>query len=173
MTGTLINLLQLVNQLLNDNTFNADLSRGNVTSIGEPMPYEREIRLPNQSAPQFIATYPRALPGDSITTIQYQRDRDATLYYVVAPYELLQPVGMEADPASPSSTVDPTHPETDNGIADLGKSTHYTLFPDTVRDMQISLPNADQIMNPSTYYSTTQGFRYDSQNYTLGSGLDS
>ena len=70
-------------------------------------------------------------------------------------------------------TVVPTHPELDNGIADLGKSTHYTLFPDTVRDMQISLPNADQIMNPSTYYSTTDGFRYDSQNYTLGSGLAS
>lgn len=176
VTGTRTNLLQLVNQQLNSDTFNADLSKGNITSIGEPTPYEREIRLPNQSAPQFIETYPRALPGDSVTTIQYQLDRDATLFYVVAPHASLQPAGMTPDPAAPappSGTVDPTKPETNNGIADIGDSAHYIQFKPEVRDMNISLPNANQIMNPSTYYSTTDGFRYGSQNYTVGSGLAS
>nr|WP_297178777.1 S-layer homology domain-containing protein [uncultured Agathobaculum sp.] len=175
VTGTRTNLLQLVNQRLNNETFDADLSADKIMSIGEPSPYEREIRLPNQSAPQFIATYPRAQPGDSVTTIQYQLDRDATLYYVVAPYTRLQPDGMKPDLAATGSglAVDADHPENPNGIADIGKDTDYNKLDSEERDLDIIRPNADQIMNPSTYYSTTDGFRFYNQKYTLGSGLAS
>ncbi|MDR3765428.1 MAG: S-layer homology domain-containing protein, partial [Butyricicoccus sp.] len=69
------------------------------SSIGNPSDFNMMIRRVNESAPQFVTSYPQLIPGDSITQVNFQLDRSGTLYYVVAPiYEnrnLLPPKDKE------------------------------------------------------------------------------
>lgn len=165
VTGARPDLRNLVSGRITDESFNADVGPGlPLSSIGNPDPFEIEIRLTNQSAPQFLATYPRAEPGDSVTRISYQMDRDGTLYYVVGPAETFPPL------------PNPLPEEIVNiGVANESDGTEggYNSLPAGERDQGIVSPSADMIMNPSDYYSTSDGFRYGNLPYRLGSGIPS
>lgn len=162
VTGARPDLRNLVSGRITDESFNQFVGSGlPLSSIGNPDPFEIEIRLTNQSAPQFLATYPRAEPGDSVTRISYQMDRDGTLYYVVGPAETFPP--------------SPVPPEIVNiGVANESDGTGgYNSLPAGERDQDIVSPSADMIMNPSDYYSTSDGFRFGNLPYRLGSGIPS
>lgn len=151
VTGARPDLRNLVQGIISNESFSEDVGSGlPLSSIGNPDPFEIEIRLTNQSAPNFVTTYPRATPGDSVTRIDYQLDRDGTLYYVAAPEGNLDP--------DPSITV-----------LDIGDSKNEPDRPG--KDQGITYPNASMIMNPSTYYDTSAGYRYGNFDYRLGSGM--
>ena len=62
-----------------------------LASIGNPSDFTIDVRRVNQNAPQFMQGYPRVAPGDSLTRVDYMLDREADVYYVVAPVNRLEP----------------------------------------------------------------------------------
>lgn len=150
VTGARPALWNLIQGTISNESFNQFVGSGlPLSSIGNPDPFEIDIRLTNQSAPQFLDTYPRATPGDSVTRISYQLDRDGTLYYVAAPEGNLDP-----GPDTP--------------VFDIGDPNNQDKLPGI--DQNITYPNASMIMNPSTYWDTSAGYRYGNDPYLLGSG---
>lgn len=143
--------------------WNTSLASQKVFSIGNPTDFSLEIVRVNQTAPQFAATFPRAYPGDSVTKIQFQLDREGTLYYVVAPDGLLNPEYSTDDGLLPSNT------DAERNIGD--PSGNWSDLLAKPRDHQISLPNYNNIMYPSNY-AESDGYRSDSVEYS-GTGVSS
>lgn len=139
-----------------------------VSSIGNPSNFSIEIVRSNQSAPNFNQAYPRISPGDSLTTISYQLDRAGDVYYVVAPETNLPPKNdiKIIDDEYGSGWV--TKPPQSSGILNLGKLNDTDapkLLPAGPRDMDITSPNASQIMNPSQF-TNDAGYRTGKATYS-------
>lgn len=140
-----------------------------VSSIGNPSNFSIEIVRSNQSAPNFNQAYPRISPGDSLTTISYQLDRAGDVYYVVAPEKKLPPkngikiIDDEYDLPWVST------PSDSSGIPNLGKlnddTAASTVLPAGNRDMGITSPTANQIMNPSQF-TNGDGYRTGKVKYS-------
>ena len=149
------NIYNLVdsNRILSS-AFAADIQSGAVVSIGNPSDFNMEIRRVNQSAPKFVTTYPQAIPGDSVTRIDFQLDRSGTLYYVVAPEGTLTPRAGGV-------------PIGDDRIIDIGATdTDIQGLPGN--DLGITSPTADQIIAGN--YPEAVGYRTGSVSYTFGTG---
>lgn len=142
-----------------------------VSSIGNPSNFSIEIVRSNQSAPNFNQAYPRISPGDSLTTISYQLDRAGDVYYVVAPENNLPPRKKDG------TIIDTEHgkdwvlepSKNPGGILNLGKlnddTAASTVLPAGPRNMDITLPNASQIMNPSQF-TNDAGYRTGKVTYS-------
>ena len=140
-----------------------------VSSIGNPSDFSIEIVRSNQSAPNFNAGYPRVSPGDSLTTISYQLDRAGDLYYVVAPETNLPPMNglniidhqYEKDWNDNNVYTGGTQDEYDDQVINLGRlqdSDYNTYLLGGIRSMNITTPNATQIMTP-TQFTADAGYR--------------
>lgn len=130
-----------------------------VASIGNPADFPLEIVRVNQTAPQFVATYPRAYPGDSVTKIQFQLDREGQLYYVVAPSGLLTPTYASSKPS-----------DAEKDIGNPGDN-NWDYLPNGIRDHKVATPTTNNIMNPSNY-AESDGYRSGVINYS-GTGVSS
>lgn len=139
-----------------------------VSSIGNPSNFSIEIVRSNQSAPNFNQSYPRISPGDSLTTISYQLDRAGDVYYVVAPETNLPP-------KDGNTIIDQEYgydwviePPKSSGILNLGKLNDTdapNVLPSGPRNMNITSPNASQIMNPSQF-TNDAGYRTGKATYS-------
>ncbi len=136
-----------------------------VSSIGSPADFNMEIRRVNQSAPQFVSTYPRVYPGDSVTQINFQLDRAGKVYYVVAPQENLRP-----RTADNKVIDDQLIHEIDQITSDSGRLDELPGQTPT-SNLNINTPSATSIMQPN--FDTSLGFRYGSVPYQYGSGTSS
>lgn len=160
------------------------VSNKEVSSIGNPSDFNIEIVRSNQTAPNFNAEYPRVSPGDSLTTISYQLDREGDLYYVLAPETNLPPRNKDnviVDPQhnNPSDPWDDANAyvtsdknEIDDHIINLGYvdgSNASEYLPSGVRSMNITSPSASQIMEPSQF-TTDAGYRTGKVHYA-GAGM--
>lgn len=139
-----------------------------VSSIGNPSNFSIEIVRSNQSPPNFNQEYPRISPGDSLTTISYQLDRAGDVYYVVAPEKKLPPQKGNTiiDKEYGSGWVIP--PSDSTGIPNLGKlndTNASTVLPAGKRNMDITSPNANQIMHPSQF-TNRDGYRTGKVKYS-------
>ncbi|MGO5095904.1 S-layer homology domain-containing protein [Agathobaculum sp. LCP25S3_E8] len=139
-----------------------------VSSIGNPSNFSIEIVRSNQSAPNFNQAYPRISPGDSLTTISYQLDRAGDVYYVVAPETNLPPKDgntiIDKEYGKPWDTTPPQS----SGILNLGKLNDTdapNVLPSGPRNMNITSPNASQIMNPSQF-TNDAGYRTGKATYS-------
>lgn len=147
----------------------ADITAGNVTSIGNPGNFNMEIRRVNQGAPAFVTSYPRLYPGDSVTQVDFQLDRSGTLYYVVAPanraaFPTMKPTGSFEQPALNNFNDL-------NQMVNLGNLTNDpSKLPgqDTENNLGITRPTSTDIMQP--LYDESLGYRFGSVSYTFGSG---
>lgn len=125
-----------------------------VASIGSPSDFTIDVRRVNQNAPMFQVGYPRVQPGDSITRVDYMLDREADVYYVVAPDNKLPPV-----------LPDP------NLIVDIGKFKTDTEAQQALPGLEarppqgITAPTTQDIMNPTNY---TEGNGYQTGNVHYG-----
>lgn len=145
-----------------------------VSSIGNPSNFSIEIVRSNQSAPNFNQAYPRISPGDSLTTISYQLDRAGDVYYVVAPENNLPP---KKNDGTIDTIIDTEHgkdwvlepSKTPPGdILNLGKLNETdapNVLPAGNRDMGITSPTANQIMNPSQF-TKDAGYRTGKAKYS-------
>lgn len=151
-----------------------------VSSIGNPSNFNIEIVRTNQSAPNFNEGFPLVSPGDSLTTISYQLDRAGDVYYVVAPETALPPrdrnniiVDPQYDnPGNPwddvNEKVTADDNEIDDNIINLGfvdGSSASDYLPAGVRNMNVTSPNANQIMNPNQF-TTDIGYRTGKVTYS-------
>ncbi len=111
-----------------------------LASIGNPSDFTIDVRRVNQNAPQFMQGYPRVTPGDSLTRVDYMLDREADVYYVVAPVNRLKP-----------------ETNTPNLIIDIGKFQNDTEAEQALKEpgkreeQGITAPTTQNIMNPSNY----------------------
>ena len=124
-----------------------------VSSIGNPTDFSLEIKRVNQSAPQFAANYPQIIAGDSVININYMLDREGTVYYVVAPVDLLIPQ------PTPSEILDITDP----------KNWTAEKLPGDERDHKLTNPKQQEIISPN--FATSLGYRTGRVNYS-GVGID-
>lgn len=139
-----------------------------VSSIGNPSNFSIEIVRSNQSAPNFNQAYPRISPGDSLTTISYQLDRAGDVYYVVAPKTNLPPKKDNTIIDTEYESDWDSKPSQSSGILNLGKLNDTDapkLLPAGPRDMDITSPNASQIMNPSQF-TNDAGYRTGKATYS-------
>ena len=139
-----------------------------VSSIGNPSNFSIEIVRSNQSAPNFNQAYPRISPGDSLTTISYQLDRAGDVYYVVAPKTNLPPKKDNTIIDTEYESDWDTKPSQSSRILNLGKLNDTDapkLLPAGPRDMDITSPNASQIMNPSQF-TNDAGYRTGKATYS-------
>ena len=139
-----------------------------VSSIGNPSNFSIEIVRSNQSAPNFNQAYPRISPGDSLTTISYQLDRAGDVYYVVAPETNLPPKDGNTIIDKEYGNPWDTPPPQSSGILNLGKlkdTDAPNVLPSGPRNMNITSPNASQIMNPSQF-TNDAGYRTGKATYS-------
>ena len=168
VAGSPSNLRNLVERGVRESIWRQSVITGKtVSSIGNPSNFSIEIVRSNQSAPNFNQEYPRISPGDSLTTISYQLDRAGDVYYVVAPEKKLPPQkGNTIIDKEYGSDWD-IQPPKSSGILNLGKLNDTdapNLLPAGLRNMDITSPTANQIMNPQ--FTNDAGYRTGKVKYS-------
>ena len=111
-----------------------------LASIGNPSDFTIDVRRVNQNAPQFMQGYPRVAPGDSLTRVDYMLDREADVYYVVAPVNRLEP-----DLDDPGLIIDIGQ------FKDDGDAEAALPEPGKRKEQGIRTPTTQNIMSPSNY----------------------
>ena len=84
--------------------------------------------------------YPRVAPGDSLTRVDYMLDREADVYYVVAPVNRLEP-----DLDDPGLIIDIGQ------FKDDGDAEAALPEPGKRKEQGIRTPTTQNIMSPSNY----------------------
>ena len=181
LAGSASNLDNLAQSGINESNWQQRvITDKTVSSIGNPSDFSIEIVRTNQSAPNFNEGYPRVSPGDSLTTVKYQLDRAGDVYYVVAPETNLPPRDKQNTIVDPQYN-NPQNPwddenanlggkpeEIDDFIINLGQiddSDANTYLLSGPRSMNITSPNASQIMNPNQFTSDI-GYRTGKVSYS-------
>lgn len=162
VAGNAGNLYNFTNQTMDNTSWNNYVEQGrNLSVIGNPPSFKMQIIRSNQSAPQFAEGYPRIYPGDSVTRIDFQLDRQGELYYVVAPKGNLAPRDQNGN-------------SLENSIINVGAirddGDAKTKLPGAARDHGITQPTVSDIMSNPGQYPTSLGYHHGTVSYT-GSGL--
>lgn len=156
VAGSAKNLSNLADFYLTDSVWKTEVIDGasEVSAIGNPSNFSIRIVRSNLSAPCFEQSYPLVSPGDSLTTVSYQLDREGDVYYVVAPVTDLSP---QKDDGSPVTDI--------IDIGTLDSTEAATKLPSGERNMGIANPSKERIMNTG-WIDPSKGYRFGKVSYS-------
>ena len=97
-----------------ENNWNNLVASGDISPVGDPENFSVSRQFTDQTPPTFVGSYPMFRPSDSFVDMEFILSRRGTIYYVLAPVNVIIPTDTEGNEVKeedvPEGGANPTPP---------------------------------------------------------------